>query len=189
MVTEIALRLAARPDFSCRFLGYELVSHHKTAFAQLGAEQILKLGEGLDSWNAVDCFGLYLSGPAWRDGQISGRLIRAWGRSKDRWWRRAALVSTIALSRRGEPADVRRTVEMSTLLVADRDDMVVKALSWALRELAKKYPEDAKKFLEQHRDRVAARVRREVENKIATGLKNPRVFSGTNRIPRSYRTR
>lgn len=173
VVIDIALHLAARPDFSCRWVGYELLSHHKSAFARLGAEQILKLGEGLDSWNAVDCFGLYLSGPAWRDGQLPGSIIRGWTRSKDRWWRRAALVSTVALSRRGIAEDVRRTVEICTLLVSDRDDMVVKALSWALRELAKKHPEHAQKFLERHTDTVAARVRREVQNKIATGLKNP----------------
>lgn len=180
VVLEIAFRLAARGESSCRFVAYELLRHHKSAFARLGTEEILKLGKGLDSWGAVDCFGCYLSGPAWRDGQLASSLIRRWAHSEDRWWRRAALVSTIALSRRGEPADVRRAVEICTLLVSDRDDMVVKALSWAVRELAKKHPVEAKEFLERHRDRIAARVRREVGNKIATGLKNPRVFPGTN---------
>ena len=56
----------------------------------------------------------------------------------------------------------------------DRDDMVVKALSWALRELAKKHPKEALAFVEVHRDRLSARVSREVRNKIATGLKNRR---------------
>jgi 3-methyladenine DNA glycosylase AlkD len=51
--------------------------------------------------------------------------------------------------------------------------MVVKALSWALRELAKKHPGEASRFLAKHKNSVAARVVREVRNKIATGLKNP----------------
>jgi 3-methyladenine DNA glycosylase AlkD len=59
------------------------------------------------------------------------------------------------------------------VLVDDRDDMVVKALSWALRELTVWDPAAVQAFLDEHGDRVAARVRREVSNKLATGLKNP----------------
>jgi len=58
-------------------------------------------------------------------------------------------------------------------LIADRDDIVYKALSWALRELAKKNPAAARKFLERHRKGMAAQVVREVQNKLTTGLKNP----------------
>ena len=54
----------------------------------------------------------------------------------------------------------------------DRDDMVVKAVSWALRELAKRDPRAVRDFLA--RQPVAARVAREVRNKLTTGLKNPR---------------
>ena len=60
------------------------------------------------------------------------------------------------------------------MLIADRDDMVVKAMSWALREVAKRDPAAARRFLAEHRDALAARVVREVGNKLATGLKNPR---------------
>jgi len=117
---------------------------------------------------------LLSSGPAWRDGRLSSAVIRGWAQSEDRWWRRAALVSTVALSRRGEVEDVRRGIEVCALAVSDRDDMVVKALSWALRELVKKHAREARRFLARHKGRLAARVTREVRNKIGTGLKNPR---------------
>jgi 3-methyladenine DNA glycosylase AlkD len=55
--------------------------------------------------------------------------------------------------------------------VNDRDDMVVKAMSWALRELTKSDRAAVERFLASHD--VAARVRREVMNKLKTGLKNP----------------
>jgi 3-methyladenine DNA glycosylase AlkD len=58
--------------------------------------------------------------------------------------------------------------------VDDPDDMVVKALSWALRELVVHDPEAVCGFLEEHEDRLAARVKREVRNKLTTGLKNPK---------------
>jgi 3-methyladenine DNA glycosylase AlkD len=53
--------------------------------------------------------------------------------------------------------------------------MVVKALSWALRELSKRDPTAVQRFLEQHHGVLAARVVREVRNKLSTGLKNPRL--------------
>jgi 3-methyladenine DNA glycosylase AlkD len=174
VVVRIALLLARRTDFACRFVAYEILQHHSAAFAGLTLDQLLKLGKGIDGWAAVDCFACYLSGPAWRDGRLSGAVIRGWAQSQDRWWRRAALVSTVALSRRGEVEDVRRVIEICALAVSDRDDMVVKALSWALRELAKKHEREARKFLAQHKGMLASRVIREVRNKIATGLKNPR---------------
>ncbi len=59
--------------------------------------------------------------------------------------------------------------------------MVVKALSWALRELISYDPTALERFLERHTERIAARVRREVGNKLNTGLKNPRQRSARKR--------
>jgi 3-methyladenine DNA glycosylase AlkD len=52
--------------------------------------------------------------------------------------------------------------------------MVVKALSWALRELAKRAPADVERFLAEQGDRLPALARREVGSKLRTGLKAPR---------------
>ena len=52
--------------------------------------------------------------------------------------------------------------------------MVVKAMSWALRELAKRDPSAVRAFLDTHNERIHARVRREVTNKLATGRKSGR---------------
>jgi len=174
IVLETALLLLSDDIGSLRFLAYELVSRHKLTFENLAMEDFLNLGRNLDCWSAVDCFALYLSGPAWRMGRIPDRAILAWAKSEDRWWRRAALVSTVPLSRRGSPDDVVRVARICALLAADRDDMVVKALSWALREMVKKHPSTAKAFLAEHRQSLASRILREVSNKLTTGLKTPR---------------
>ena len=60
------------------------------------------------------------------------------------------------------------------MLVKDRDDMVVKALSWALRELAKRDSKSVREFLAEHEHELAPRVLREVNNKLEFGLKNAR---------------
>jgi 3-methyladenine DNA glycosylase AlkD len=174
LVVQAAMRLAVQRGAGCRFVAYEILLQHKAAFRSLTPAQILKLGKGIDSWSAVDCFGCLVSGPAWRDGQLPTSLVHDWTGSEDRWWRRAALVSTIALSRRAATGDSAMAVKVCALLASDPDDMVVKALSWALRELAKKHPAEARKFLEDHEHELAALVKREVRNKLETGLKNPR---------------
>jgi 3-methyladenine DNA glycosylase AlkD len=173
-VIQLGLHLLARPNDLMRFFSYEIVSQHKPAFEQLTADDLLKFGEGINSWGSVDCFAMYLSGPMWARGTISDKTIREWARSQDRWWRRAALVSTVALSRGGNVKDFIRVARICTLLVDDRDDMVVKALSWALREAAKKHPKLVRSFLAEHHEALAARVKREVNNKLTTGLKTPR---------------
>jgi 3-methyladenine DNA glycosylase AlkD len=173
-VVQLGLHLLTMQSDLLRAFCYETVCHHKLAFEQLTLDDLLKFGEGINSWSTVDCFAMYLSGPMWARGSISDESVAAWARSHDRWWRRAALVSTVALSRGGNNQDFIRVARICTLLIDDRDDMVVKALSWALREAAKKHPEQVKNLLAEHQEAFAARVSREVKNKLTTGLKTPR---------------
>jgi 3-methyladenine DNA glycosylase AlkD len=84
------------------------------------------------------------------------------------------LVSTVALSRLGQSDDIPKILEICSLAVPDRDPLIVKALSWALREVSKSHPKQAKAFLAQHSSALAALVSREVQCKIDTGLKAPR---------------
>lgn len=176
LVIGLALKLLRRDEVSMRFVAYELIHHHKAASGSLDISLLEELGQGLDSWGAVDSFACYLAGPAWRERQISDASVRRWARSRDRWWRRTALVSTVPLNSkaRGGSVDQSRTVEICRMLIKDRDDMVVKALSWALRELAKRDRDSVREFLSEHENGLAPRVLREVNNKLASGLKNPR---------------
>jgi 3-methyladenine DNA glycosylase AlkD len=158
-----------------QWIAYELIQGHPAAFASLGNKELEELGQGINSWWTVDAFARTLSGPARLRGQVSDPLILHWAGSSDRWWRRAALVSTVALnirSQRGK-GDVLRTLSICRILAGDRELMVAKALSWALRELVVHDPGAVMAFLEEQDQVLAARVKREVWNKIRTGLKNP----------------
>ncbi len=162
--------------YGYRGVPYELIRHHSEAFESLGEAELEELGQGIDSWWSVDSFARTLSGPAWMRGQVTDDLIHRWAHSDDLWWRRAALVSTVALNMRsrGGRGDVPRTLGVCRLLADDHEDMVVKALSWALRELVVHSADEVRGFLEDHDDVLAARIKREVWNKLTTGLKNPR---------------
>jgi 3-methyladenine DNA glycosylase AlkD len=159
-----------------RWQAYELIAGHKAAFRSLGEAELEEFGQGINSWWTTDSFARTLSGPAWRDGQVSDALIVKWAGSPDLWWRRAALVSTVAFNIRsqGGKGDVPRTLSICQRLVADHEDMLVKALSWALRELVYFDPKAVEGFLVEHEHVLAGRVKREVGSKLRTGLKNPR---------------
>jgi 3-methyladenine DNA glycosylase AlkD len=162
--------------YGYRGVPYELIRYHRAAFQRIGEAELEELGQGINSWGAVDCFARILSGPAWLRGQVTDASIHRWARSEDLWWRRAALVSTVALNVRshGGYGDTARTLEVCRLLVDDHEDMVVKAMSWALRELVVHDADAVRGFVEEYEEVLAPRVKREVRNKLATGLKNPR---------------
>ncbi len=176
VVLELANLLIDVPQTAYRFIAYELIHHHPAAISHLNAWQLEQLGRGIASWGAVDCFAVYLSGPVWRDRRIPNSLIHGWARSADRWWRRAALVSTVPLNSKsqGGAGDTYRTLQVCRLLERDRDPMVTKAMSWALRELAKRDPRAVRDYLAARKDVLPAIVLREVTNKLKTGVKNPR---------------
>lgn len=175
LVLDVARELFR--NYGQRGLACELIKNHKTASACIGEAELEEFGQGINSWGSVDTFARIPAGPAWLNGQVSDKLIHRWGRSEDRWWRRAALVRTVALNIRsqGGYGDVPRTLEVCRLLVDDADDMVVKALSWALRVLVVHDPDAVRGFLSEHDDVLASLVKREVRNKLTTGLKNPRL--------------
>jgi 3-methyladenine DNA glycosylase AlkD len=175
VVIELAMLLLSQPGFKYRFVAYELVHHHGEALYKLNAWDLEMLGRGLDSWQSADAFAVYLAGPSWREHRVQDSVICAWARSADRWWQRAALVSTVPLNNRarGGRGDSFRTLQVCRMLKQDPDPMVVRALSWALRELAKRDPRAVQGFVEEQERVLAARVLREVRNKLQTGLRNP----------------
>ncbi len=172
-VVKIANSLIARGRVH-RFVGDELIATRPDALRTLNLLQLEQLGSTISSWDEVDCFACYLSGPAWRAGQIEDEAIMDWATSKNRWWRRAALVSTVPLNvkARGGQGDAERTLRICALLIDDPDESVVKALSWALRALATRDSHAVQQFVERNERRLPALVRREVRRKLATGRKN-----------------
>ena len=170
---EAVRRLLASGDWRQRVLAFELLAGHAAAFGALTDAAVDTLGEGLADWGSVDLFGVTVAGKAWRKGLVSDGLIVAWAHSADRWKRRLALVSTVPLNSRarGGVGEPERTLMICDILACDHDPTVVKASSWALRELAKRDPASALRFIEERETTLHALVRREVRNKVATGRK------------------
>ena len=190
-VVRVAQALVDGGRFECGVVAFDLLWRHRAAAASLTARDLSRLARGADNWATTDCFACLVSGPAWRRGQVPDALVTRWARARDPWRRRIALVSTVPLNlrSRGGTGDVPRTLRLCRLLVADHEDMVVKAMSWALREVGKRDPAAVRAFLARHRGVLAARVTREVTNKLVTGRKNPKPAAGDARRRASARAR
>lgn len=173
-VIDLADALVDTGVFDCRSVAYEVLMAHQAAFAALNATALERLGRGLDNWASVDSFARGLSGPVWVRGGISDARVDRWARSRDFWWRRVAVVSTVAWNEKRHGGDAARTLHVCARLIDDREEFVVKALSWALRSLAERDPRAVEAFIAEHEERLAARVLREVRHKLRTGRKNPR---------------
>ena len=172
-VLEIASQLVAEGP---KWFGYELINQHAEALASLRIEDVERLGSGNSTWGQVDAFGTLIAGPVWLNRQIRDSAVARWAGSSDFWWRRTALVATTVLNSksRGGTGDASRTLTIVDALKRDQEDMVVKAVSWALRSLVQWDEHAVRVFLAENFEILHPRVRREVGNKLTSGLKNPR---------------
>ena len=175
-VLAIARAVEAGACQTGKWVGYELIRFHPAAFAAIAEADIADFASRLASWYAVDAFGTILTGPLWARGRLSDDLVDGWSKSEDRWLRRSALVATVGLNARGSggAGDAGRTLAICRRLASDRDDMVEKAMSWALRALSLRDRPAVERFMAEMDGKLAARAVREVRNKLSTGLKTPR---------------
>lgn len=160
--------------FECNQVAFDILWKNKNALNKLNLSDLEHLGKNMDNWATTDTFSVMISGWAWRNNQINDNDILNWLKSDNRWWRRAAVVSTVSLNlrSRGGTGDKKRTLMICEKVIHDRDDMIVKALSWALRELSKSDKKAVEEFMKIYDEQLAGRVRREVYSKLETGKKN-----------------
>lgn len=170
---ELAINLVNTDNLEAQQVAYEFLWRNKKALQSLSLQQILALAQNMDNWVSVDMFCLSVTGYCWRMGVLDDPTISQWAKDENLWFRRMALVSTVPLNlrARGGTGNTLRTLHICNMLVDDRKDLVVKALSWALRELSKSDKPAVEQFMDQHADRLHSRVKREVESKLLTGKK------------------
>ncbi len=160
--------------FECQQLAYVFISTNKKIWNFLTRADIIDLGQNMDNWATVDGYCMYVIGHAWRKGMFDDEYFKNLLKSQDVWQRRIPVVATIPLNSKaqGGSGDAKRTLDICRLVVEDYDDMIVKALSWALRELAKRDKEEVQNFIDRYDEVLHQKVLREVTNKLVFGKKN-----------------
>jgi 3-methyladenine DNA glycosylase AlkD len=84
----------------------------------------------VNNWDLVDCSAAYILGELLLDRPRE--LLHEFAASRSLWERRVAIVSTFAFIKRG---DASTTFDIAELLLADRHDLIHKAVGWALRDV------------------------------------------------------
>jgi 3-methyladenine DNA glycosylase AlkD len=117
----------------------------RTAIYQL----YLRRSDRINNWDLVD-----LSAPAivgahllTRRRDVLARLVR----SPSVWERRIAILATHRFIRDGQYGD---TLEIAARLLADRHDLIHKAVGWMLREVGKRDERALRRFLDRHAARM-----------------------------------
>jgi len=170
---SLAYDLVSLEIIECQIIAWHLLEKAKIV-PSLTKEEMHKLEGVLDNWVSVDTFGTLVFGVLWRLEQIPDDEVYGLQEFENVWYRRLALVGTVALNlkSRGGAGDSRRTIRTCTRAVDDHHDMIVKALSWALRSLIRWDKDAVADFLEHHKNSLHRRVIREVSHKLEFGTKN-----------------
>jgi 3-methyladenine DNA glycosylase AlkD len=155
-------------------ISHEYIAKNNSFRKQLTFVQIEKLLIGLDNWASVDSFAGYVSGPAWIDQQIRTDDILKWSAHENVWIRRLAIVSCVPLNQKSQSEIWKKdiTLELCQKHLTDREPIIHKAISWALRSLVKDHSKAVENFLIEHENSLKNFVRKEVMNKIKIGKKN-----------------
>lgn len=118
-------------------VGIEVVARYRRDFTPrlLAAWQRWLAGNHSANWATTDAICGALIGPLLRQHPGLCSRLRAWARDRNMWVRRASIVGLIQRARRGESLDL--VYAIARRLHADREDLIQKAVGWALREAGK----------------------------------------------------
>ncbi|MCU4176207.1 DNA alkylation repair protein [Carboxylicivirga sp. N1Y90] len=171
---ELIKRLIDKDVFELQQIAFEYLQAEKNVYKSLSEEYIESIEKNLDNWVSVDYFGALVVGRAWRENLVSTEKVKRYLEADNFWMRRIAVVATVSLNQkaRGGFGDAKRTLDICRLVVDDHEEMIIKALSWALRELAKIDKAPVITFVDEYKNRLHKRVLREVKKKLEMGLKN-----------------
>ena len=115
----------------------EVVARYHRAFAPalLGRWKRWLAGNHSANWATTDAICGALVGPLLFQSPQLAPEMRAWSKHRNMWVRRASIVGLLPLARRGQALDL--LYEIAKRLHPDKEDLIQKAVGWALREAGK----------------------------------------------------
>ena len=99
----------------------------------------------INNWDLVDCSAPVLVGQYVKNNEST--LLRKLARSKNLWERRIAIVATYPFIKQKQ---FGLPLQISTMLIHDKEDLIHKATGWMLREIGKKDKPILEGFLQKH---------------------------------------
>lgn len=133
----LADRLVEDRILEVKSVGIEVVARYRRDFTPAALPRWKRwLAENHSSnWATTDAICGALIGPLILKHPELGARLRVWARDRNMWVRRASIVGLIPRARKGESLDL--VYEIARRLHSDREDLIQKAVGWALREAGK----------------------------------------------------
>lgn len=156
-----------------RLLACYLLQSFPSHMAQLSLEKLDQWRAGIDNWEVADAFAQYILG-VWILEFPDSRVTYLWDliADEEKWSRRLALVATTFMNRHyKESAFPDLTLALVDIVKTERDPMITKAVSWALRVLGERHAASVRVYLEENAEILAKSVMREVLHKLLLGRK------------------
>lgn len=147
---ECGERLMRYPELESKSLGILLLGRFRRFYPRslFATARVWLDDDLLTNWAAVDAFAPAVITPLLdRYPTIVTSLVR-WGRARNHWRRRAAVVGLVLPARRGRHLD--QAYALVAGLFGDREDLMHKACGWLLREAGKTDSERLERFLLKH---------------------------------------
>jgi 3-methyladenine DNA glycosylase AlkD len=142
--------LLKEPQIEVRAAGVLVLATFKKDFTPALMDQAGKwLRKRLDNWALVDSLsGSVLTPLLEKYPPQIVRTLQVWSRDKCLWVRRATVVTLVPFARRGQRLDLAYQLARDSL--ADREDLMHKAVGWLLREAGRTDADRLRRFLLRH---------------------------------------
>jgi 3-methyladenine DNA glycosylase AlkD len=135
-------------------VGIEVVARHRRAFtpALLPRWKRWFARNHSANWATTDSICGALIGPLLVGRPRAAARLRSWSTHPNMWVRRASIVGLIPLARKGVALD--QVYGVARRLHADGEDLIQKAVGWALREAGKADPARLERYLRANGPRI-----------------------------------
>jgi 3-methyladenine DNA glycosylase AlkD len=137
-------------NFDLRSAAVVVLSRCRKLLGAADAPWIVGLVRRSANWAHVDWLSVHVLGFLVEQHPPLTNKLRRWGRDRDFWVRRAALLSLLGPLRRGE-GDFALFAELAEPMLSEKEFFIRKAIGWVLRESGKKRPRLTFAFLSRHR--------------------------------------
>jgi 3-methyladenine DNA glycosylase AlkD len=112
-------------------------------------ELYLQQTKFINSWDLVDCSAAQIVGGFLLNK--SRKPLHSLAKSPSLWERRIAIIATFHFIRQNEFTE---TLKIARLLLADKEDLIHKAVGWMLREVGKRNLDVEEEFLIEHYEKM-----------------------------------
>lgn len=128
------------------FIAFEWAYSMRKSF-QPGDFQIFEswLRKYVDNWAKCDTLCNHTIGAFIEKYPGFVENLKGWARSENRWLKRASAVTLILPARNGD--FLKDVLEISDILLKDKDDLVQKGYGWMLKEASRKHREEVFEYI------------------------------------------